>query len=268
MTELKDKQYSDSTNYRARIHLHYRFGSNKHSWPLWVFDNIKMPGRAKVLEVGCGNGLLWKFNSGRIPREWEITLSDFSEGMLRDAEKNIGGISGKIEYLVVDAESIPFEDSSFDIILANHMLYHANDRKKVLSEIRRVLKQDGTFYATTMDEDYMKEISGIIREYRSLPAGDYRSNSVIRNFSLQNGAGQLKEFFGKVELKIYENILVVTDPAPLTDYAVSLNDIVPGKQVLHPDEKEVFKDFVGSMINSRGSISIPANAGIFICRNS
>lgn len=267
MSELKDKQYHNSSNYRARIHLHYKFGSNKYSWPLWVFSIISNSESAKVLEIGCGNGLLWKYNSGRIPRKWDITLSDFSEGMLKDAEKNIGGISNNVRYRVIDAENIPYDDNSFDIILANHMLYHVNDRGKVLSEIRRVLKEDGIFYATTMEKDYMKELTDIVREYRSVPDGDNRSNGVIKNFSLQNGEEQLKEYFGKVELKIYENVLEVTEAAPFTEYAVSLNDITPGKTVLHVNEKEKFTDFVQAKIDRYGSINFSANAGIFICRN-
>lgn len=267
MSDLKDKQYQNSSNYRARIHLHYKFGTNKHSWPLWVFDSISKPGKANVLEIGCGNGLLWKFNSGRIPREWDITLSDFSEGMLNDAEKNIGGITHNISYRVIDAENIPYDDCSFDIILANHMLYHASDMKKVLLEIRRVLKKDGIFYTTTMEKDYMKELTDIVREYRSVPAVESRSNGVIKNFSLQNGEEQLKEFFDRVELKVYENILEVTEAVPFTDYAVSLNDITPGKTVLPVSEKERFTEFVQTKIDKHGSINISAKAGIFICRN-
>jgi ubiquinone/menaquinone biosynthesis C-methylase UbiE len=266
MSDLKDKQYINSSNYSARIFLHYKFSSNKNSWPLWLFDNINKIENAKVLEIGCGNGLFWKINSDRIPENWNITLTDFSDGMLKDAEKNIGKGNGNIKYEVMDAEKIPYDSNSFDIIFANHMLYHITDRRKGLSEIRRVLKDDGIFYATTMESGYMKELTDILREFRSLPPIDKRTGGVIENFSLQNGEEQLKEFFGNVELKIYKNSLVIIDAEPLVDYAISLNNITPGRILLHEDTKAKFAEFVQEKININGSIDAAADSGVFISR--
>lgn len=266
MSGLKENQYINSSNYNARILLHYRFSSNKYSWPLWIFDSIMKIEKAKVLEIGCGNGLLWKLNNERIPETWEVTLTDFSEGMLKDAELNIGNTPAEIKYQVMDAENIPFEDNSFNIVLANHMLYHLQDRKKVFSEIRRVLKGGGFFYATTMDGEYMKELTDIIREYRSLPARGIKSNSVIQNFSLQNGMEQLEEYFSEIKMDIYENFLKITEAAPLADYAVSLNNITAGRIVLKEEERESFISFVRERINRDRGIIIHANAGIFTSR--
>lgn len=266
MTDLKEKQYLNSSNYRSRIFLHYKFSSNKYSWPLWVFDNIVKTDNAEVLEIGCGNGLLWILNAGRVPGNWKITLTDFSEGMLKDAENSIGTAVPGINYRVMDAGEIPYSDGSFDIIIANHMLYHLPDRGKALSEIRRVLKDNGTFYTTTMEHDYMGEMSDIVREYRSVPLSGKSGNGVIQNFSLKNGEEQLKEYFNNVELEIYENSLNITEAAPFTDYAVSLNSIVPGRVVIDESERERFTAFIQDRINREGRIFISANAGIFICR--
>jgi len=267
MSILKDKQYINSSNYNARILLHYKFSANKYSWPLWIFDRINKIEGARVLEIGCGNGLLWKLNADKIPETWDIILTDFSNGMLNDAEKNIGNSSHNIKFEVMDAENIPYEDNCFDIIIANHMLYHINDRRKALSGIRRVLKNDGTFYTTTMEKDYMKEMTDIVRKYRSIPGSGKRSNSTIENFSLENGAEQLKEFFDRVDLEIYENSLVITEAVPLTEYAFSLNNITPGRIVINENEKTKFTEFVDNIITREGSIHISSNAGIFISRN-
>jgi ubiquinone/menaquinone biosynthesis C-methylase UbiE len=58
-----------------------------------VFDHYDFPDGVKILELGCGNGAIWKANSPRISPAWEVILSDFSEGMLRDAEINKVGIN-------------------------------------------------------------------------------------------------------------------------------------------------------------------------------
>lgn len=267
MSTLKENQYMNSSNYNARILLHQKFSTNKYLWPLWLFDKIKKIDGAKVLEVGCGNGLLWKINVSRIPETWNVILTDISGGMLLDAEKNIGSTPVKITYEIMEAEKIPYTDNSFDIILANHMLYHVHDRKNALSGIRRVLKDDGIFYTTTMEKNYMKVLSDIIREFRSIPAGGIKSNSTIEKFSLENGGEQLKEIFIDVDLEIYENSLVITDAALFAEYAFSLNNITPGRIIINENEKERFTEFVNQIIRRDGSIKVSSNAGVFISRN-
>ena len=77
-----EKQYKDASNVDVRISLHQRFSVNKVGWHPWVFDHFELPHRCRILELGCGPGYLWLDNLDRIPTGWEITLSDFSAGML------------------------------------------------------------------------------------------------------------------------------------------------------------------------------------------
>lgn len=135
-------------------------------------------------------------------------------------------------------------------------------------EIRRVLKTGGIFYASTMEKDYMGELSDIIREFRSLPGTGKKTNSLIENFSLENGGMQLEEFFSEAALNMYENKLIITEAEPFTDYALSLNDITPGRVVLHDHERGLFTQFVQNIINRDNSINISSNAGVFICRKT
>ena len=87
---LKTDQYKDSSNLDARVAIHQRFSSNEYGWFKWVFDTLeKLPADAKILELGCGHGLVWKENADRIPSTWDITLSDLSSGMLDSAWRNL-----------------------------------------------------------------------------------------------------------------------------------------------------------------------------------
>ncbi len=267
MSNLRDHQYRDSTKFNARIYLHSRFGANTYPWPRWVFDAFRKEDALKVLETGCGNGLLWKVNAGRVPESWKITLSDFSEGMLNDARKTIGESIRSVTYEVMDIENIPHEDGSFDMVIANLMLYHVPDRKKALSEICRVLKKDGTFYATTLRGGYMREMKELIREYRSGHSGGNAANPVISNFSIENGEEQLKPYFNEVLLKIYENTLVINEAGPFVKYVFSSIDMRQGKVILSDNEKEPFLEFVKDKINKNGNIVVPSDFGMFICRN-
>jgi len=78
----------------------------------WVFDQFNLAAKSRILEVGCGPGLLWLQNVARIPEGWDITLSDFSPGMLDEAAnrrpgrpalvEDIAGVDDQINIAVPD----------------------------------------------------------------------------------------------------------------------------------------------------------------------
>ena len=104
-----------------------------------------------MLELGCGTGEMWLGKGRIISGCSRFVLSDFSEGMLDKAKETLRGQKG-IEYRRIDIQDIPFEDRTFDAVIANMMLYHVPDLQKGLREVGRVLKEDGTaipgLYAT------------------------------------------------------------------------------------------------------------------------
>ncbi len=162
---LKTDQYRDSSNLDARVGIHQHFSTNPYGWFNWVFDHLlKLPEDAKILELGCGPGYLWKENVSRIPAGWNITLSDLSSGMLDAAWRNLVVTGRAFQFKEIDAQSIPFEDETFDAVIANHMLYHVPDRPKAIAEIKRVLKPGGRLIATTVGENHMNEIMDWFRQ--------------------------------------------------------------------------------------------------------
>jgi len=152
MTSMDDRranteQYRTPANLNARIRLHRRFSTNPRLWNLWVFDRLlesRPPDTAQVLELGCGPGNLWRENLDRLPPGWRITLADFSPGMLADARRDLPGRAFQFEQL--DAQALPHGVAQFNLVIANHMLYHVADRHSALAHIRRILKPDGRFF--------------------------------------------------------------------------------------------------------------------------
>ncbi len=255
------KQYSDSKNFMARVELNRRFGTNPHKWTLWLFDQIQFKKDAKILELGCGNAILWKSNLQKIPEDARIILSDFSGGMLDDAKVILGDASQRFEYDVMDAQQIPHPDNSFDIIIANLMLYHIPDREKAISEISRVLKSDGTFYATAFGLNYMKELSDLVFNY------DKKINCSLkpfaRAFGLENGKKQLEEHFEDIKLIKYRDGLEVTEAEPLVNYVLSFTNV---SDFISGDKIKDFSKYITNILNNKGKIQIEKESGMFIAK--
>src|SRR6476619_1676554 len=110
---LLQDQYRDASNLDARVRLHVLFSTNRYGWMQWVFDQFNLAAKSRILEVGCGPGLLWLQNVARIPEGWDITLSDFSPGMLDEARRNLEKGARPFRFALIDAQSIPFEGQSF-----------------------------------------------------------------------------------------------------------------------------------------------------------
>jgi len=258
MTSLL-KQYSNSSNFMARVELNRRFGTNPYKWTSWLFDHIKFKKNARVLELGCGNGILWKSNLQKIPEDAHILLSDFSEGMLDDAKLTLGDAAERFEYEVIDAEQIPYPVNSVDVVIANLMLYHVPDRRKAISEISRILKSDGVLYATTFGLNYMKKLSDLVLNYDK--SANCSLEPVAHAFGLENGEKQLSEHFENVKLIEYSDGLEVTEAKPLVNYVLSFNRV---KNIINGDKIIDFEDYITNILNENGKIQIEKKSGLFI----
>jgi phosphatidylethanolamine/phosphatidyl-N-methylethanolamine N-methyltransferase len=95
----------------------------------------------KVLEVGIGTGLTLPLYK----KDQSIEGVDLSEGMLAKAEGRVEALGMKnVSLHVMSAEHLEFADNSFDVVFAPSVFSVVNDPAKVLSEMLRVVRPDGT----------------------------------------------------------------------------------------------------------------------------
>lgn len=259
--QLGKEQYVNADKFNARIYLNAKFRTNQYPWPAWVFDQFEKKENPKILELGCGNGLLWMVNAKRVPKTWEITLSDYSSGMLDDAQKNLADKELNLKFMVMSAEDINLSDNSFDLVIANHMLYHVTNRKKALTDIRRVLKNDGVFYATTISIKDMHELRTLAEPFieNSIP-------TVVSEFSLENGKEQLENYFSNIEIRKYEDSLEITEADAIVKYFLSLNGMTEGKTILKEEQIDEFSKYIEKKIENQGKIFVSKDTGIFVCK--
>lgn len=260
-------QYQNSTNISARINLHKLYSTNPQGWFPWVYEQCQIAEHMRILELGCGNGAIWKENFEWIPEQVQIILSDISEGMLRDTRRELGQLEerqrnaehGRFAFQVFDCHNIPCEKESFDCIIANHVLFYCEDIGKVLGEVGRVLKPGGRFICSTYGPMHMKEITELVKGFH--PLITLSADKLYEHFGLENGEDILKPYFGEVEKRVYEDALNVNKAEPLIEYILSCH----GNQNQYILERyKDFRSFVEK--KTEKGFHITKEAGIFICK--
>ena len=255
---LRSQQYRDDTNLSARVRLHQRFSTNPLGWQRWLFDQMNIPDTAHVLELGCGRGDLWWDNRDRISPVLQITLTDFSPGMLASAQERLVDVLPGGRFEVVDAQEIPLDDNQMDIVMANHMLYHVPDRARAFNEIRRVLQSNGTFFAATNGRGHLQELDELLKAH----APEWETNNRDISFTLENGLEQLQSWFSEVDCTVYPDGLDVTEVEPVVEYVLSTR----AKDSLNPERIASLREDVASRIAAEGVFHVTKRLGVFRCQ--
>ncbi|HSD80889.1 MAG TPA: class I SAM-dependent methyltransferase [Solirubrobacteraceae bacterium] len=97
----------------------------------------------RALEVGAGTGYfsLNLLDAGMIG---EAVCTDISPGMVRTLRANAARLGQPVDARVADAEDLPFDDASFDLVLGHAVLHHLPDLDRAFGEFHRVLRPGGT----------------------------------------------------------------------------------------------------------------------------
>jgi len=134
-----------------------------------------------VLEVGCGTGEL----AERLGRELGATVKalDISHRMVELTRAR------GVDAVVGDVQQLPYADASFDVVVANWVLYHVPDLDRAVAELARVLRPQGRLVAATVGHDHMGELWTLL--------GDAATSGL--SFDHDNGIELLSRQFARVD---------------------------------------------------------------------
>jgi ubiquinone/menaquinone biosynthesis C-methylase UbiE len=248
---FSDDQYSNENRLNARIQI-YEYCEKKLNWREWVFSKLDFNYVTSVLELGCGNGLLWQENIHRVPEDIHVVLTDISQGMVDSARESLKEHKDKFEFKVADACRIPFKDNAFQMIICNHMLYHVDNKEQVFSEISRVSSTEGFLYASTLSTKNWQELFNPVAEFKKDLKLD--NNETIRSFNLENGKQLLSGYFADVKQYIYQNNLIIRNIEPLILYLASC--YTPQQLDVLVENIADFRVYLKSIIDKTGEIKI------------
>ena len=258
MEKSLKNQYQNATNISSRINLHSLYSQNKQGWFPWIFEQCRISPGIRILELGCGDGTLWTDSLSLLPEDISITLSDISSGMLRDARRAIGSSDTRFAFRAFDCRKIPCKDESFDLVIANHVLFYCDDIPAVLKDVRRVLAPGGRFLCSAYGKAHMQEVSQLVQDFdeRIVLSAD----RLYERFGRENGQSILAPFFPKAQWLSYEDCLLVQDAEPLISYVLSCH----GNQNQYIlDRYKEFRAYTAR--KTAKGFRITKDAGVFIC---
>lgn len=263
-----ENQYATEANLTRRINIHH-YNTSTVNWMDWIYDHLHIEKGMKILEIGCGNGLLWETNIKRLPSNLEIYLSDYSEGMLESVKSCLNKYTDDlkkknihIHYRQEDSNYLQLNDMKFDVIIANHMLYHLERMQDCLSNLKKALKKDGYLFCSTIGNGHMKELMDLVFEYD--PTIDNTLEVCVNRFSLQNGEEKLSKLFHSIKRYDFDSNLIVDNAEVIWNYVYSFPGNAP---VILDRTGDRLMKMIEERIEEEGAFLIHKETGLFECRN-
>lgn len=153
----------------------------------------------EVLDLGCGGGFMAEPLARRGAR---VTGVDPSVASLEAARKHAQAQGLDIDYREGIGEAIPLEDRSIDRVVCMDVLEHVQDLKKVLAEVRRVLRPHGLFFFDTVNRNWLSRLLAVtvVEDIlRVIPKGTHDPDKFIRpaemRHHLENSGFTVKDAF-------------------------------------------------------------------------
>jgi len=209
--------YKNDENLRIRIETHERYTVGTPLAP--EIDRVlNLKGEESLLDLGTG--------SGDFPRRirsaghrGRIVGIDVSSGTIAGAKS----VAADVEFFQSDAQALPFPDHSFDVVIAQHMLFQVPNIPRALREARRVLRVGGRFLAITNAHDNFAEYRQALVEAAERlhpPIADAMRVAIPATdvFNEQNGPVMIKKVFGNVSTTLVDAALRFETPEPALRY--------------------------------------------------
>ncbi len=130
---LRTTQYGDGSKLDVRTQLHQRFSTAVEPFPDFAAAHVTWPSRGDLLDCGTGTGRFWENTFAS--RDSSLTVTDLSAGMVAEAvDKARANGFASVTGQTCDVQALPFADNAFDVVVANHMLYHVPDPDMAVAE--------------------------------------------------------------------------------------------------------------------------------------
>ncbi|WP_187265520.1 class I SAM-dependent methyltransferase [Reinekea thalattae] len=251
---------------QTRLRL-YDFSTSEQVFFEWQAGLLGTLSNKRVLELGCGDGDLWRYLLPRWSR-CDILLTDIDSRILDVAQRNVSSVAQSdhhIRYQSLDFNRLSeCSESGFDVIIANHNLFYADNLYRLLAEIAVSLNDGGVLICSTMGAKHLHELQSLLARYQ--PKMHWPTGHLASRFGLDNGYQALASLFGRVDQFEYDNYLNLPSAEPIRVYLQKrLHGADADWLAEHWPELE---SVIRQQIEQKGSYRLTPNAGFFIARKT
>lgn len=253
---IKEGQYKTTDYLAFRIELHTLFSN--YSFHSWVYSKLPVTRPVRVLQAATGTGQFFAENYYKFPVGSSFVLGDISQAMI-DRSKERLKFMENTEFRLCDMESLPFDDDSFDVVLAHHCIYHTNPLKTV-PELKRVVKRDGFVSITTNSQKHMLNVFELGMKIDP----NFPRDRHIDPFVSERADEILPKYFSQIEKSVSNDVLKVTRPEYVTGFIRS--EIEARQPNVRPDFYDLYNAEVEAVIREKHFYEIPKISPLFVCR--
>ena len=259
------RQYSTEDNLRIRQEIHDKYTVPNVNFSEWALNALNLRGDERVLDVGCGNGLYYSRLRQRYPNVQYFGVDLF--------EKMLLSHPSPVNLSVANIAHLPFPNASFDVVMANHVLFMVEDVDQAIVEMRRLLKPGGLLMATTNSSNNMPELQVLMRRAMVLLSRSSGSSlsqaspSITERFSLENGAPLLARHFYAVVRYDLPSALVFHSTDPAMTYLETTRDMREGTlppDVEWDDVMVIMRQQINQLVKHLGELVINKLTGVLI----
>jgi SAM-dependent methyltransferase len=260
---LRQQAYATDEKLRVRYATHEQYTVPKVDFAEWALQRLDWRGDEQVLDVGCGPGIYETSLRHLFPNVTYYGL-DFSEGMLEKHPR-------KQSVVMADAQNLPYPSGTFDVVMANHMLYHVPDISRAIQECRRVMKPDGIMMAATNSVDTMPQFRELYKRailVLTAPGKQVHLPIPVGNlFTLENGIRQLSRHFYAVVRHDLPGAFVFDQIEPVMAYLESTRSmrepqLPPG--VTWDSVMLIVREQIKNQLNYVGELVVHKLSGVLV----
>ena len=155
----------------------------------------------KCLEVGCGRGSISSYFADA---GFDCTLLDYSQSVLDTAQKIFKRNNHKAQFVNGDANALPFEDESFDVVVSIGLLEHFEDIEKPIKEQYRILKKGGVFLGYIVPENpnniqkYFRPVNALLKGVSSFMPAEKKKSAKVEIYRSDFGSDRYMQVISKL----------------------------------------------------------------------
>lgn len=247
-------------------YMFQKYSLNPNNFVQWFIEKINPTGNEVALELGCLSKSYWIHDFKYVHLFKKLYLVDESIENILHFKRILKSFSN-INISLNHCERLNIEDKTLDIAYSHNIDLKTNDSNpaSLLSELLRVLKDEGTFYYTYIAEDYYASLYQLLYEYDPNLFTEDQIFNYIKNNHLDIEE-TLTDTFLNVEVDEFQSQWMVDSIDDLIGFILCDQVLSSFKYTIFQDGLSAFRRFLKMKIDHLGGITIKRRVIVMTCR--